>query len=111
MVNLFFFLLVFGTMAALIWSAVEFFRNQEDPLGDRLEELQSHAMVVPTRQPRRKGGGYAVRNQQCVTLQVHVVHPSFAILFCVRVQVRRARARCWHSATQSRRHVNVHRSA
>src|SRR5437667_418169 len=57
MVNLFFFLLVFGTMAALIWSAVEFFRNQEDPLGDRLEELQSHAMVVPTRQPRRKGGG------------------------------------------------------
>jgi tight adherence protein C len=57
MVNLFFFLLVFGTMAALIWSAIEFFRNQEDPLGDRLEELQSHAMVVPTRQPRRKGGG------------------------------------------------------
>jgi Flp pilus assembly protein TadC len=31
--------------------------DQEDPLGDRLDELQSHAMVTATRMARRKAGG------------------------------------------------------
>ena len=36
---------------------MEFFRAQEDPLGDRLEELQSQAMVAAQRTARRKIGG------------------------------------------------------
>lgn len=52
-----FFLLVFGTVAALSWSAWMLFRNQEDPLRDRLEELQAHAIVNPNRAPRRRAGG------------------------------------------------------
>src|SRR5260370_6430684 len=52
-----FFILAFTTLAAMFWSGYLLFRNQEDPLGDRLEELQSHAMVSSARAPRRKGGG------------------------------------------------------
>ena len=36
---------------------LELFSNQEDPLGDRLEELQSNAMVAAARAPRRRTGG------------------------------------------------------
>ena len=57
-----FFLFAFATVATLIWSGMELFRNQEDPLGDRLEELQSSAMVVATRAPRRPTGGGFVNN-------------------------------------------------
>jgi tight adherence protein C len=52
-----FFVLIFATLVALFWSGYLLFRNQEDPLGDRLEELQNHAMVSSARAPRRKGGG------------------------------------------------------
>ncbi len=52
-----FFLLAFGTFVALVWSGLQLFQDQEDPLGYRLEELQSHAMVASSRAPRRKGGG------------------------------------------------------
>jgi len=52
-----FFLFAFATLAAMLWSGFMLFRNQDDPLGDRLEELQAHAMVPTQRQPRRKGGG------------------------------------------------------
>ncbi len=52
-----FFVLAFATLVALLWSGMLLFRNQEDPLGDRLEELQAHAMVATARAPRRKGGG------------------------------------------------------
>src|SRR5690349_3144318 len=52
-----FFILTFTTLAAMLWSGYLLFRNQEDPLGDRLEELQSQAMVSSARAPRRKGGG------------------------------------------------------
>ncbi|MGI8742959.1 MAG: type II secretion system F family protein [Bryobacteraceae bacterium] len=46
------------TIAALGWSGYQLFANQEDPLGDRLDELQSHAMAAAaSRAPRRKGGG------------------------------------------------------
>src|SRR5579863_1850760 len=53
---IFFFSRSGGTLAMLIWSASEIFRTQEDPLGDRLEELQSHAMVATTRVVRRRAG-------------------------------------------------------
>ncbi len=52
-----FFIFAFLTVAALVWSSFELFREQEEPLGDRLEELQAHAMVGTQRAPRRKGGG------------------------------------------------------
>ncbi len=52
-----FFLLAFGTFVALVWSGLELFQDKEDPLGDRLEELQAHAMVASARAPKRKGGG------------------------------------------------------
>lgn len=52
-----FFLFAFATLAALVWSGIMLFRSQDDPLGDRLDELQAHAMVAVQRQPRRRGGG------------------------------------------------------
>jgi tight adherence protein C len=52
-----FFVLAFATVAVLLWCAFELFRDQEDPLADRLEELQMHAMAGPTRSARRRGGG------------------------------------------------------
>src|SRR5260370_35536699 len=52
-----FFVLMFITVAAVLWSGMELFREQEDPLGDRLVELQAHAMVSTTQLPRRRGGG------------------------------------------------------
>src|SRR5258708_23599024 len=52
-----FFVLIFATLVAIFWSGFLLFRNQEDPLGDRLEELQNHAMVSSALAPRRKGGG------------------------------------------------------
>jgi tight adherence protein C len=57
-----FFLFAFATTAALVWCMFELFRNQEDPLADRLEELQSSAMVVSTRTARRPSGGGFVNN-------------------------------------------------
>ena len=54
-----FFFFAGATLAMLIWSASEIFRNQEDPLGDRLEELQTHAIVASTRVTRRRSGGTA----------------------------------------------------
>jgi tight adherence protein C len=48
------FLFTGGTLSLLLWTAVELFRTQEDPLGDRLEALQSQAMVVSARASRRK---------------------------------------------------------
>ncbi len=52
-----FFVLAFVTVAAMLWSGLQLFQSQEDPLGDRLEELQAHALMPAARQPRRKGGG------------------------------------------------------
>ena len=52
-----FFIATFATLVALAWAMIMVFQNQEDPLGDRLEELQAHAMAGAARAPRRKGGG------------------------------------------------------
>jgi tight adherence protein C len=52
------FVLIFTTVVALIWSGVELFRNREDPLADRLEELQSHAIARVGPAQRRRGGGF-----------------------------------------------------
>src|SRR3954451_15057529 len=57
LMNLLFFVAAGATLSLLLWSGAEIFRAQEDPLGDRLEELQSQALVAPQRTARRKIGG------------------------------------------------------
>src|SRR5229473_7095360 len=58
MLNALFFLLTFATVAALIWAGIQLFQVEEDPLADRLQELQSSAMVsTSARTPRRTGRG------------------------------------------------------
>lgn len=57
--TLLFFSLAFSTVAALLWSGFLIFSRQEDPLADRLDELQAHAMVsAKTGTRRRIGGGF-----------------------------------------------------
>ena len=51
--DLLLFLFTGATLSLLLWTAFELFRTQEDPLGDRLEGLQSQAMVVAARATRR----------------------------------------------------------
>ena len=58
--DLLFFLITGATLMLLAWSGMELFQAQEDPLGDRLEELQSQAMVAAARTSRRKVGGSGV---------------------------------------------------
>jgi tight adherence protein C len=58
--SLLFFVFLGATLSVLLWSGTEIFRNQEDPLGDRLDELQSQAMVAANRTVRRKLGGTGI---------------------------------------------------
>src|SRR5512133_2521283 len=58
--NLLFFALLGGTLSLLLWSGAALFENEEDPLGDRLEELQSQALVSAQRTARRKLGGRGI---------------------------------------------------
>lgn len=51
-----FFILTFATLGLMLWSGTLLFQTQEDPLSERLEELQSSAMVAGTRAERRKSG-------------------------------------------------------
>jgi len=58
MMALIFFLLTGGTLSLLLWTGYElFFASQENPLADRLEGLQSQAMVSASRTTRRENGG------------------------------------------------------
>jgi tight adherence protein C len=58
MITALFFLMTFATVAALVWGAMELLTVEENPLADRLQELQSSAMVSSTaRVPRRTGRG------------------------------------------------------
>jgi tight adherence protein C len=55
--SLLFLALMAAALSALVWSGLVLFFNQEDPLGDRLEDLQAHALASTTRVARRKSGG------------------------------------------------------
>jgi len=57
LINLFFFVIAGATLSLLLWSGMELFRAQEDPLGDRLAQLQSQALVVAKGAARRKSTG------------------------------------------------------
>jgi tetratricopeptide (TPR) repeat protein len=51
-------ILAFATLAVLVWSGIELFTVRENPLDDRLEESQTHALLSTTsRGPRRRVGG------------------------------------------------------
>jgi tight adherence protein C len=60
--NVLFFLFAGATLSLLLWTGYElFFVNQEDPLSDRLEGLQSQAMVTGTaRAARRKATAHGL---------------------------------------------------
>src|SRR5260370_1625893 len=52
------FLAAFATIGTLIWAGLQLIQPEEDPLADRLQELQSSAIVTSTgRTPRRTGKG------------------------------------------------------
>jgi tight adherence protein C len=55
--QLLFFALAFATFAALAWSAVMLMERRDDPLRERLEELQAIAGAGAARQQRRWAGG------------------------------------------------------
>lgn len=51
-------LLAFATIVGLVWTGMQIFQEQDDPVADRLTELQNNAMVAtPRGAQRRKGGG------------------------------------------------------
>lgn len=52
------FIVSFITVAGLIWTAAQLFQEPDDPVADRLAELQNNALVAtPRGAVRRKGGG------------------------------------------------------
>src|SRR5260370_16097640 len=58
MLTALFFLATFATIGTLIWAGLQLIQPEENPLADRLQELQSSAMVTSTgRAPRRTGQG------------------------------------------------------
>jgi tight adherence protein C len=65
---IFFFLLVTVTLGALAWSGFELFREQEDPLTRRLEQLRAHAMATSTNVPRRRARGLSGNTLYLISL-------------------------------------------
>ncbi len=68
LINLLLFFAVGATLSLLLWSGMELFQNREDPLADRLEELQSQALVVAQRTTRRKSATGLDRIQSAIAL-------------------------------------------
>jgi len=57
MIEILFFIAVFVTVSALIYTGILLAQPQEDPLGERLEQLQTNTMGTAARGPRRRAGG------------------------------------------------------
>jgi tight adherence protein C len=58
LLTILFFVMCFATVAALVWAGIRLLTVEENPLADRLLELQSSAMVSSVaRAPRRRGEG------------------------------------------------------
>ena len=58
---LLFFILAFATMVTLVWTGVEVFSDHENPLADRLNELQSSGATAADERRRRGGRGFLDR--------------------------------------------------
>lgn len=54
--SLLFFVFAFVTLAALMWCALQLTKEQEDPLGERLDSIQNATMVAGTGKAKRKKG-------------------------------------------------------
>lgn len=52
-----FFLLAYGTLVALLWSGMRLFQQRENPLRDRLEDLQASMAPASRTRWRQAGGG------------------------------------------------------
>jgi len=106
LLNLLFFVLAGATLSLLLWTGFElFFGNQEDPLSDRLEGLQSQAMVATTRSTRRRkaaaqgldralyfiallpGGDDWMNGVEKLLLQAGIRRKSSLALYCIFVVV------------------------
>ena len=61
-----FFVVAFATIVALVWAGTQLFRSEEDPLGDRMAELQNTVTVGGVRE-RRPSRGLAGRFLNMVT--------------------------------------------
>src|SRR5688572_1066415 len=57
MEQLLFFLFAATTLTAIVWSSVELLKRREDPLAERLEELQASAESAVARAHKRQAGG------------------------------------------------------
>ena len=57
MTEILYFIAVFAAVGTLIYSVILLAQPQEDPLGDRLEQLQSNVMATAARAQRRRAGG------------------------------------------------------
>ncbi|HLH17263.1 MAG TPA: type II secretion system F family protein [Bryobacteraceae bacterium] len=68
LINLLLFVAAGATLSLLLWSGMELFQHREDPLADRLEELQSQALVVTQRTTRRKSATGLDRIQSAIAL-------------------------------------------
>lgn len=53
-----FFILTFATVSALFWTGYHLLRPQEDPLGDRLNQLQNSVSAVAAERRSRGGRGF-----------------------------------------------------
>src|SRR5580692_10902649 len=53
-----FFVLTFATVSALLWTGYQLLRSQEDPLGDRLSQLQNSVSAVAGERRSRGGRGF-----------------------------------------------------
>src|ERR1035438_7355042 len=65
------FILAFATIVGLVWTGTQVFQEQEDPVGDRLTELQNNALVATPRgatQRRKAGGGFLNRFVYIISL-------------------------------------------
>jgi tight adherence protein C len=60
LINLLFFVLAGATLTALLWMGSELFRSQDDPLSERLDQLQSQALATAPRSARRKAGARGI---------------------------------------------------
>ncbi|HZO52521.1 MAG TPA: type II secretion system F family protein, partial [Bryobacteraceae bacterium] len=52
-----FFVLAFATVAAIVWTGWQLFTEEENPLEDRLDELQAINIGTQVRRSRRRAGG------------------------------------------------------
>jgi hypothetical protein len=74
---------MFAALIALICSGIALFRDQEDSLGDRLEELQTHAIARVADQPRRRDRGL-------LSEKMEFIYPELAAGFATVVMQMKA---------------------